>query len=84
MDVILESTAPRTQQLDVEAFMDAMEERARIFLDYPSDDEILLEMVSTRQYGNRQAARWQGVSVTPVDCSSRNIYHVSAERSTLT
>ena len=83
MDVILDSRESATVQSGIDDdWMDSIEERQRLALHDPSDDEMMLEIFNPWWYGARLARKWQGTVVTPVDCSSSRIYHVSAERST--
>ena len=86
MDVVLDSqpvARPDPRTGITEELMDYLEERQRITMHDPSDEEILQEMFNPWYHGRRQARKWLGTVVTPVDCSSSRIYRVSAERSTV-
>ncbi|KAF7800141.1 hypothetical protein EIP86_011386 [Pleurotus ostreatoroseus] len=82
MDVVLDAQASAAGGGLDEDLLDALEERQRIAMHGLSDEDAVLEMLSPRWYGVRQARKWQGTLVPPVDCSSSRIYHISAERST--
>ena len=85
MDIVLDSKlSPATPRDGVspEDWMDNLEEHQRIALHDPSDEDMLREIISPWWHGIRQARKWRGTPVAPVDCSSRRIYRVSAERST--
>lgn len=85
MDVVLDAQGPN-RRLDIEDLRDAIEECHRVALSIPAsdEDELLANMFVPGRYEARQAFLAEDVQDLAEDFTPKEIYQVSAERSTAT